>query len=702
MGVFNTLRVKMGSVLIILIGFSILAFLMTDLLGPDSRLLGGGGGSNNVGEIAGENISMEQYQQQVEEFKYNFQANNGRTPSDSEMNSLRQQAWDYLIIKIAFQEQYDELGLQVTNEELVDMVQGDNISPIVRQNFTDPQTGEFNKEQVVNIIRNIAQAPAEQQSQWYSFEASLLPARKRTKYDELLISSTYVTSVEAERAYRKENATVELDYLYIPYTSISDSLVTPTEDRLKSYYNEHKEDYETEATRSIKYVAFELLPSAEDSLFIRKEMESMKEEFKEVEQDSSFARANTDRRNAFRAYPIAELPKILASNTNILKEGDVMGPYIENNAYTLYKVSEIYDDSLYSARASHILIKAEGEESDEDAKARANDVLQKALAGQDFGELAKEYSKDPSATKGGDLGWFKEGRMVEEFDKAVFEKSGTGVINKVVKTNFGYHIIKVTEEKTAKTYKIATIEREILPSESTRDQVFRKADFFAGSNENYKEFQAAAEVEGYNIRESGKMTTDQRSIGNLGNAREIVRWAFTDAKLNKVSSVFEVSDYYVVAVLTNKSDEGVASFEEVKPQITREVKKELQAEKVKERLASLSGSLDEIAEAYGNEARVNSTADLKLADNSLQSVGQAPEIIGRAFGMEEGQVSEPLEAKNGIVILKVLSKTPAGEIADYAAYKEQIAQRRKNSASFKIKAAIEANADIVDERYKFY
>lgn len=692
----------MGSVLIVLIGLSILAFLLTDLLGPDSRLLGGSGGITNVGEIAGENISREEYQQQVEEFKYNFQAGNNRTPSESEMASIRQQAWDYLIIKVAFEDQYEELGLQVTDEELVDMVQGDNISPIVRQNFTDPQTGEFNKEQVINIIRNIAQAPAEQQAQWYSFEASLLPARKRTKYDELMVSSSYVTKAEAERAYEKENATVELDYLYVPYTSINDSLVTPTNDRLKSYYNKNKENYKTDATRSLKYVAFEIRPSGEDSLFIRKDMESLKEEFKETEQDSAFARANTDGSNAFRAYPIAELPKIIGSNANILKEGDVMGPYIENGAYKLYKISDIYEDTLYSARASHILIQAEGEESDADAKARAQEVLQKAKAGQDFAELAKEYSKDPSAIKGGDLGWFKEGRMVEEFDQAVFDKNGTGLVNKLVKTNFGYHIIKITEEKTSKTYKIATIERSIYPSESTRDEIFRKADFLAGANENLKEFEAAAEVEGYNIRQSGKITTSQRSIGNLQNAREVVRWAFTDAKVNKVSDVFEVSDYYVVAVLTNESEKGVASFEEVKPQIIREVKKELQAEKIKEKLATLSGSLSEIASAYGSEAKVSSVSDLKLGDNSLQSAGLAPEAIGRAFGMNEGDVSEPLEAKNGIVVLKVLSKTPAGEIADYSSYKDQIAQSRKNNTSFKIKTAIEENADIVDERYKFY
>ncbi|PTB94718.1 foldase [Marivirga lumbricoides] len=703
MGVFNTLRVKMGSVLIILIGLSVLAFLLTDLLGPNSVLLGAGG-ANNVGEIAGENISREEYQQQVEEFKYNFQANNGRTPSESEMASLRQQAWDYLIIKIAFQEQYDELGVNVTNEELVDMVQGNNISPIVQQNFTNPETGEFNKEQVINILRNISQAPAEQQAQWNAFESSLIPARKRTKFDELLVSTSYVTTAEAKRAYENENTTLEASYLYVPFYSISDSTVNVTEDKLKAYYKEHEKEFETEATRIISYVPFELLPSGEDSLYIRQEMEELKEEFKKVDEDSSFARASTDRSNAFRTYTIAELPTILASNTNITKEGDVLGPYIQEGAYTLYKVSKIYDDTISSVKASHILIKADGEGDDADATAKqeANEVLKKAMAGQDFAELAKEYSEGPTATKGGDLGWFKEGMMVEEFNDAVFSKSGTGVINKVVKSQFGYHIIKVTEEKTSRTYKVATIQRDILPSEATRDQVFRKADYFAASTSNLEEFEAKAKEEGYNVRSSGKMTASQRSLGNLGEAREVIRWAFTDADINKVSTVFEVPDFYVVAVLTEKTEKGTAPLSEVKPQVTREVTKQLQGEKIKEKLASLSGSLEEIAAAYGADANVFSMSDLKLSANSLQSVGQAPKVIGTAFGMEVGQQSQPLEANNGIVIIKVDNKTPAGEIADYTTYKEQLAQSRKNSTSFAIKAAIEDNADIVDERYKFY
>ena len=698
MGIFNTLRVKMGSVLIVLIGLSILAFLVGDLLGPNSVLLGGN--KRDVGEIAGTTISLERYQQQIEEFKRNFQASNGRTPSDSEMTSIRQQAWDYLIIEIAFQEQYDELGLQVSDEELVDMVQGENISPTIKQVFSNPETGEFDKERAIQTIRNFANAPAEQQAQWLSFEAGLVPARKRTKYDALVSSTVYVTDAEAKQAYQKENETLEVEYLYIPYVSVADSTVTPSESELKSYFNDNIEKYKSDATATLSYIKFDILPSKEDSLYLRKEMEDLKVEFMKTKDDSSFATSNTDRRNGFVSYAVSDLPKILKSNVSILKEGDVLGPYVENGAYLLYKVSKIYDAEQKSVKASHILIKTGEDEAA--AKAKANEVLAKAKAGEDFSELAKEYSEGPTAINGGDLGWFKEGAMVEEFNEAVFAKNGTGVVNQVVKTQFGFHVIKVTEEATAQTYDIATIEREVLPSEESRDQAFRKADLFAAENTNYSEFVASAEENGYKVATTGKMNKNQRSFGSMENTRQIVRWAFTDASENQVSEVYETSSAYVVAVLTNRTEDEEANFEAAKLMVTREVKKDKQAEIIKEKLASITAdNLQEMAQAYGNEAKVSSKEDLKISENSLPSVGQAPIVVGTAFGLNPNELSQPLRANNGIVIIKVINRTPAPEIADYSSYKEQLAQQR-SSATFFIKNAIEEKANIVDERYKFF
>jgi peptidyl-prolyl cis-trans isomerase D len=701
MGIFNILRVKMGSVLIALIGLSILAFLIGDLLGPNSVLLGGN--KNEVGEIAGETISLERYQQKINEFKYNFQSSNGRTPSDAELNSIRQQAWDFLVIEVAFKDQYESLGLEVSDAELVDMVQGNNIDPTIRQTFMNQETGEFDRERAIQTIQNIAQAPAEQQAQWLAFEASLIPSRERIKFDELLVSTNYITSAEAKKAYQVENETLEVDYLYISYASISDSSANPSDAEMKAYFNKNKKKYESDASRMMNYVKFDILPSKEDSLYLRKDMESLKVDFMKSAEDSTFARANSDRSNAYKRFAIADLPKILASNTNILKKGDVLGPYIENGAYILYKASDIYEADSKSVKASHILIKT-GEGIDEAvAKKKANEAFAKAKAGEDFSELAKEYSEGPTAINGGDLGWFKEGAMVSEFNDAVFAKTGTGVVNEVVKSQYGFHIIKVTEEATAKSYAIAIIEREILPTEESRDQSFRKADYFGASNANYQEFAANAKKEGYDVQSSGKMNKNLRSIGGLENSRQIVRWAFTDASLGAVSEVYETPTAYVVAVLTGSSESKTANFDDSKAMVRREVKKEKQAEIIKIKLAEINAAtIQEIASTYGADAKTSSKSDLKISESSLPSVGQAPVVIGTAFGMEINAISKPLEANNGIVILQVLNKTPAPEIADYTSYKDQLVQRRNNSTSFSIKSAVEANAEIVDERYKFF
>lgn len=198
------------------------------------------------------------------------------------------------------------------------------------------------------------------------------------------------------------------------------------------------------------------------------------------------------------------------------------------------------------------------------------------------------------------------------------------------------------------------------------------------------------------------MSPNQRTIGTLGSARPIVRWAFTDASIGKVSDVFETDTHFVVAVLTNETEKGTADFNEVKALVSRALKEELKGEIIKEKLSGLSGTLSEIADAYGSDANFYSSSDVKISLNSLPNVGQAPKVLGAIFGMELNTQSQPLEANNGIVIVKVLNRTPAPEIADYASYREQLAQSRKNSVSFAIKSAIEEKADIVDERYKFY
>jgi len=702
MAMMNTLREKMGKVVLVFIGLALVAFIAGDFLSGSSFLTGQ---DNNVGEIAGKDISYETYQNAIEEAKTNYTLQYQRQVTETEMPSIRQQAWDRMIAEVAFTSQMDKVGVQVSADEVWDMVQGKNIDPTVQQSFVNPETGQFDRERLIQFLQNIDNLAPQVQVQWQLFEKNLQPGRRRLKYDNLMLASNYVTEAEAVQEYANQNDVAEVKYLYIPYYSVSDSATAVTDAMLSTYLNDHKEEYKVENTRTLDYISFSVLPSAEDSTFYREELNEIKEEFKTVADDSVYARVTSDLSTFYGSYNIGNLPAQLQGNASNLTVGDVRGAYLENNFYKLYKVSAIVEDTAGTTKANHILFKwaDDSDEAKAEAKADANKVLRQIMNGADFGEMAREYGTDGTASKGGDLGWFTEGRkMVAEFDEAVFASKGKGLIKKLVETQFGYHIIELTEDISYTTYKVAMIAREIVASDATRDQAFRKADYFKSTTNNIEEFTANAEAEGISIASSGKLGPNDRRIGSLGTARQIVQWVFRDASVGSVSEVFDLDNDYVIAVMTGEEEEGYADLNAVRTQISLKVKNQAKSESIITKLGTLSGSLDEQAEAYGSDASVYTSSDLKISTTSLPSVGFAPEAIGTAFGLANGATSAPIALDNGVVIIELINKTEAPEVGDYSIFANQLKQKFRGRIAYNINEAIRDEANIQDERYKFY
>jgi peptidyl-prolyl cis-trans isomerase D len=292
MALINKIRERSGlaiGLVAIAMGFFIVG---TDILGPNSAILGQN--KTDVGEIAGETIQRERYQDQIEEIKYNYTVNFGRNPSDNELYSIRQQAWEYLIVKVAFQEQYEKLGLEVTDDEHWDMIQGDNVSFQLKQAFADPTTGEFQRDRVISYLQQVNNLPPQQQAAWYMFEKDLDPSRLRIKYDNLLVKTTYVTEEEAKRQYQEQTSVAEVRYLYIPYYSVTDSLVELKESELRSYLKEHQSEYMVEESRDFSYVSVPIVPSPDDTAFFQSEMDQLKADFITAVDDSLYARNNSD------------------------------------------------------------------------------------------------------------------------------------------------------------------------------------------------------------------------------------------------------------------------------------------------------------------------------------------------------------------------------------------------------------------------
>lgn len=658
-----------------------------------------------VGKIAGETISRETFELKVEKLKNAYIRNSHKSPSEGEMEMLRQQAWDMLISEIAFSKEYKKLGLVVTEEELVDMVQGNNINPEIIAAFTNPQTGQFEKAKLLEYLKNIDRYPVENQLTWYEFEDMLPNQCERMKYENLLTKSVYVTKQEAQQLYDRQNTKMQLKYLYVPFYSVSDSSVSITDNDLKEYLDQNREQYKKEAMASVEYISFSFTPSREDTLYYKKEMESLVEEFKQVSVDSSFAKIHSDAPVHMEYIPKASLPQAIGSHLASLKKGDVVGPFLESGSFKISKLSDIKTSPKYSMRASHILIKPSSPSPEDDKKAleQANNILSQIKKGVPFDQLAMIYGMDDTRNRGGDLGWFVEGKMVKEFEKAVINFKGVGLIPQPVKTEFGYHIIKVTEPKINVSYQVTTIERSITPSDETKETALARAEMFASGSTNAKDFRDNAAKDSSLIvaRSSGVRKSD-RTIGNNFTSREIVRWIFNEGNVGDVSNVFETDKSYVVVLLTSKTDDDEVSLENERAELMRKVQSEKKSRFISDKLKKLKGSLEEIAQQYGPAATVNTMNDVSYITTSLTNAGYAPLAIGAVSALSKGQRTEPMGDESGVLIVEVLDVVPAHDIADYSLYKNQIMQQNGSSASYTIMNAIKEFARIKDNRYQFY
>lgn len=699
MALIGTLRNRMGAWVVIFVFVAIAAFILGDLFGNNSSLFR----SDNVGEIAGNTITLKEYQDALKEQEMNYSIQFNKSPGERERALLENQAWEMLILRNAIQKEYEKLGIAVSSEEVWDMVQGKNVDEGLKSApFLQNEAGQFDRDKMVTFLKRIGTEnpqTSEERFRWDLYQENMANARQRIKYENLLIKSTYVTAAQAEKEYHVQNDVAEIKYLYIPYYAISDSSAVVTDDDLKAYYNENKEKYKSELTRDISYVTIPVIPSGYDSMDYKERLERVAIEFKSATNDSLFAAGASDNpAGAYEKYTPSSLPAALSSQN--LAKGQVIGPVLDGNAYKVFKISDI----VPVAKARHILIKWTDESplAKIEAREKAQGVLNELKAGGDFAAKAFQLSEDPgSKQNGGDLGWFSEGDMVKPFNDAVFNASRSGLVKDLVETDYGYHIIDVTNPKENNGYLIATVQFEILPGDASVNEALRKAENFQADLSGIEEFTERAKTEGLNVMEGNDIKTSDRRIGVLGDVRQIVRWIFGETSVGDVSEVFDLNDRFVVAVITKEQEKGYKPLDEVKEEITPAVKNRVKGRMITERLKGLQGNLEEMAKSFGTDANVYTSSDLKLNSNAVPSAGFDPRAVGLAFSLENGKRSEPFAGENGVFIIESQNKTIAPEIADYSIYKTQLEQSAQ-SRNYNVVEAIKERADIEDNRYRYY
>ena len=288
--------------------------------------------------------------------------------------------------------------------------------------------------------------------------------------------------------------------------------------------------------------------------------------------------------------------------------------------------------------------------------------------------MARQFGTDGTKDQGGDLGWFSQGRMVKEFEAAVFNSTKKGLLSDPVTTQFGYHIIKVTETKTSKKYYLASIDKTITSGDDTRDSVYSKAETLALNSKD------AAGLDQYlkanpglgNKMSAPNIMETSTYVNNLANPKELIRWIFTEAKEGNISPVFEVDNQYVVAVLRNKYDKGKVNMESVKFQVAFSAANEKKAEKILEKIGSDVNNLEQVVSKIGNNIVVNSATDVSLSAMTLGNAGFEPEAVGAILGLQKGQTSKPIKGNGGVILVTNVASTKPAELADYSIFKNQL------------------------------
>ncbi len=709
---------KHSTLLLIIIGGALVLFVLSDFLG------GNRGGRPKQYELAivdGEKITAVDWENRLNEQFEMYKMQYGENINSAMAFQIREEVFNEMIRQTILGLQYEKIGLRVSEAEMYDMMTGVNIHPIIRQNFTDPQTGQFNPANVINYLQNLETMEAAQQQQWYTLEKIMKEERFFEKYTTLIKKSYFVPKAMAVSMYEKQGTMAEAKIIQLKYSSIPDGKITLTDQDYEDYYNKHKHEYDQEESRWIDYVIFEIHPSDTD----------LEEGMKLVDQFyQEFAAIPAEDINENFMYAGLKSDLDFDADTNFLKRTDIpaqadtifttpigsmIGPYAESNSYFMMKLLA-REERADSMKASHILIAFQGAfradpaltKTKEQAKAEADSLLL-VVKGKDstfFAQTALQFSTDQSAQQnGGYLGWFADGMMVPEFNDACVKAHAGDYF--VVESPFGFHIVHLTGKKAVQPkVKIAMLKFTIEASSETRQKIFTEASRFAGENTTAEAFDKAVQDSGYVLRTSEYSRTSDFSLPGVEEGREIIRWSFGDEIVDgTVSQVYELTaeNKNVVVLVRQVRNKGIAPLEQVKDFIKPFVIKEKKADMLYEQMNAAkvgSASIEEIAGKLN--IPVDTVDMVSFASPNVPMIGPEPKVVGTIFGTEPGKISRTIRGEAGIFVVQVTQIAPPPATEDYSMVLFNQLGFFQNRVNYDVYNALLKVADVKDNKILFY
>lgn len=680
--------------LIIIIALALFAFVLADVIKSGTF----GTSANSIGTIDGTDINARDFNQKVAQNQQQQQQQQQNASQTQAMNTV----WEQEIRDILLGKEIEKSGLKIGSEKMMEV-----LKPYFSQ---APQylneAGQFDENKFKEGIKAIKNSPnKEQWTNYQQFEKDAEKNALQQLYFNLVKGSAYTTKAEGQFQNVIENSKASFDYVTVAYSTIKDEEVKVSDDEIIAYMKKNDKKYKSENTRSIDYVFFQNKPSEEDGKALTSAFNDIlygsktdSVTFKNAQNVKEYVNARSEIPYDTTYLVKASLPVEFQEQLFNLSVGEVFGPYVDNGSQ---KVSRVMGKKANaSVNASHILLSFEGADratsnrTEVEAKKLADDLLAKIRANPaDFALLAAQNSEDPgSKDTGGVYNDIMPGTMVTEFNDFVFNNpvGATGV----VKTTFGYHVMKVLAKNSA--IQLATISKSIQPSEKTVDAIYAKATKFENDLEgkNFKDVAKAAKLE---VASSSNMKSSEEYIQGIGSQREVVRWAFNKDTSKGDVKRFETPEGYMIAIVTDVNNTGLLPMDTAKESVGTVLRNEKKAALIKKKMSG--ATLSAIAKATGGT--VMNAVDLSVNMPSIPNVGNEPKVVGTAFATPANKVSALIEGATGVFVIEAKSVTKAADMPNYKAQIDNIQNQAANSAAMKLYQALKDKVKIEDNRGNF-
>ena len=711
MATLEKIRSKAG-LLVLVVGLALFAFIIGDFLNSGSTYFRQS--QERIAEIDGEVIKIQDYQARVDEMTeiYKMQSGSASLPEEY-MTQIRQSVFDGMVQEIVLDEATQKLGMVVGPEELFDMVQGENISPLIQQMqmFVNPQTGAFDKSALLTFLKqidvdNIATYPAEQQAQlqqaqrfWMFWEKNIKRQRLESKYTTLLSKAIAANALDAKAAFDESVENSDIVYAMQSYATIPDSTIAVSDSEIKQLYEQRKESYKQKASKIIDYIAVDIRPSKEDYDKVQADIESVKSELETTDRVADLVNENSEVPYVDAFFTENALDAEMKQFATTAEVGAIYGPVFDNDKYRLFKLID-KTNAPDSVKVSHIMLAGKGEA---ETKALADSLLTVLKGGASFEELAKQFSADQAAENGGELGWFTEATALRgvnaEFKDAVFGTPLNQIA--VVKSMYGTHLVKVTE-KTANVakYKVADIDMTVSPSSKTYSNIYNELNQFISNNHPLEKLTANAKEAGYNLVSDATVTKDDQLLGSVQNSRQVIRWAFQNDK-GAISEIFECNDKFVVAAMKGSLEEGYRPVELVAAPLKAELIAQKKGEQIAAALAAKNlTSVEAYAEAMG--AKVDSVKFVNFATRRISGIGIEPNLNAAVAMAQVDQVSAPVKGNNGVYVFKVYARNKDAKTYDEAEQVRTLDATNAYRVGFQAIQSLINKAEVEDNRIRFY